>query len=75
MPQVPAAIIDGLTQGSTASGSSTSTRVTTASPFSTQTATNLGGSSSSSSAFAVATQAPVVAGMGVLGLLGVIAAL
>jgi hypothetical protein len=68
--QIPGAEIDGLPQGSTARST---TSVTTASPFSTNTATHLSGTSSS--ALAVATQAPVVAGIGILGLLGVIAAL
>lgn len=70
--QIPGAEIDGMPQSSTATRTST-TSVTTASPFSTNTVTSLSGTSSS--ALAVATQAPVLAGIGVLGLLGVIAAL
>lgn len=79
VPQIPGAEIDGVLQGATSSsgssgnGTTSRTSVTTASPFSTNTATSLSGTSSS--AFAGATHAPVVAGMGVLGLLGVIAAL
>jgi len=62
-------------QGSNSSGVSAAknTTVTTASPFSTETATNLSGTSTS--AFAMATHVPAIAGMGVLGFLGVIALL